>query len=655
MKAMASSIQQFLNKILSSRYGKDVRQAIHDGIHQCYEDGKAGAIDLVAREQIANLVANDEDSDGNSELIDIRVGADGKNYPTAGEAVRGQYELLLNEINNKTFDVDSNFSEDSTNPVQNKVLKAKFDTYDELLGVDVHNFTYVKPKLIRCNWDWAENENGSLCKTEALETPQYIIVNKNVACNTNGMNMFSASSDFGSASPSPFGILFRKQYIANEMVPTYMYGDKNYKYFRMMFPYSADLEVTFVYDTFRPYNDYEDDTTTVLGNTDIQTYLGMAYEESSARLRLFAFVPYYPKTYYFKRASFASTLMGNDKSVFGVYDDIMLGDTIPQNVILSTAANGYKMPYTYARKIGEVTDITKDGDSLRSYIFDGSNVQSYYPKYIAFPIAQIAGSYTDRKTALDIFNDETEIDHWKGWDASLIPLNVSKGGLNFIDLKSSLYATPFSESPLIGSSWILFGDSLTHQYCGQNYNDDLPAAKIAREFNISFDNRAYSGTHICTGGSVDDSTHNGVAMLDALISEIEEGTTTAPDYITIAYGSNGSSTNTGTTESTSENTDTTIGAMKYFIEKIREKMPETVFGFILPPKSTWNGNYGRDVAATRNAMLECLALEDYHVPYCDMWTESGITLAMLPDGIHIKTAQSQNLYYHALRRFMMGL
>ena len=35
---MASSIQQFLNKILSSRYGKDVRQAIHDSIEQCYDD-----------------------------------------------------------------------------------------------------------------------------------------------------------------------------------------------------------------------------------------------------------------------------------------------------------------------------------------------------------------------------------------------------------------------------------------------------------------------------------------------------------------------------------------------------------------------------------------------------------------------------------------
>lgn len=35
---MASKIEEFLNKILSNRYGKDVRQAIHDGIKQCYSD-----------------------------------------------------------------------------------------------------------------------------------------------------------------------------------------------------------------------------------------------------------------------------------------------------------------------------------------------------------------------------------------------------------------------------------------------------------------------------------------------------------------------------------------------------------------------------------------------------------------------------------------
>ena len=45
-------IKEFLQKILSARYGKDVRQAIHDAIKQCYEDGKAGSVDLTAREEI---------------------------------------------------------------------------------------------------------------------------------------------------------------------------------------------------------------------------------------------------------------------------------------------------------------------------------------------------------------------------------------------------------------------------------------------------------------------------------------------------------------------------------------------------------------------------------------------------------------------------
>ena len=93
-----SNIEQNLQKILSSRYGTDVRQAIHDGVHDCYEDGKAGAVDLVARERINNLVANNNPTDGNSELIDIRVGADGETYLNAGDAVREQVSSLKEDI-----------------------------------------------------------------------------------------------------------------------------------------------------------------------------------------------------------------------------------------------------------------------------------------------------------------------------------------------------------------------------------------------------------------------------------------------------------------------------------------------------------------------------------------------------------------------------
>lgn len=50
-----SNIQKHLNDIISASLGKDVRQAIHDGIQECYKDGKAGAIDLEARQEINAL------------------------------------------------------------------------------------------------------------------------------------------------------------------------------------------------------------------------------------------------------------------------------------------------------------------------------------------------------------------------------------------------------------------------------------------------------------------------------------------------------------------------------------------------------------------------------------------------------------------------
>lgn len=54
---------------------------------------------IVERERINNLVANSgEQTEGNEELVDIRIGANGITYLTAGEAVRGQYNKLNEDI-----------------------------------------------------------------------------------------------------------------------------------------------------------------------------------------------------------------------------------------------------------------------------------------------------------------------------------------------------------------------------------------------------------------------------------------------------------------------------------------------------------------------------------------------------------------------------
>ena len=64
----------------------------------------------VERKRIDNLL-NTGSYDADSELLDIRVGADGKQYSTAGEAVRKQFENTNNSITNGINNLTDTFND----------------------------------------------------------------------------------------------------------------------------------------------------------------------------------------------------------------------------------------------------------------------------------------------------------------------------------------------------------------------------------------------------------------------------------------------------------------------------------------------------------------------------------------------------------------
>lgn len=163
-----ATIQEYLNNILKAVYGKDVRQNIHDAIQQCYEDGKVGAVDLVARQRIDNLAKLPEGSTtGDAELADIRVGADGTEYETAGEAVREQVSDLKSDLNEKV----------STNQGADNAGKAMVVGDDGILfPININGVsTKLKNAILNCfsNVAWS-NENGQVYYNELKEALELV-------------------------------------------------------------------------------------------------------------------------------------------------------------------------------------------------------------------------------------------------------------------------------------------------------------------------------------------------------------------------------------------------------------------------------------------------------------------------------------------------
>lgn len=102
-------ISDKLNKILSAVFGKDVRQALHDGLDAINKETESTTsrqdyLDRKYDEQIKNMTLQDPSS---AEIVDMRVAANGKTFEKAGDRLnyfdeqldtKTNYEYVNNQI-----------------------------------------------------------------------------------------------------------------------------------------------------------------------------------------------------------------------------------------------------------------------------------------------------------------------------------------------------------------------------------------------------------------------------------------------------------------------------------------------------------------------------------------------------------------------------
>lgn len=131
-----TNINECLNKIKSATFGKDVRNSIHDAIEECYntasvdhdnanmevKKARGGYLTLEERLNEENLKLGTEiqierkridlltkiengETTGNTELLDVRIGADGIIYNSAGNAVREQFKKIKTKTDNNLKDI----------------------------------------------------------------------------------------------------------------------------------------------------------------------------------------------------------------------------------------------------------------------------------------------------------------------------------------------------------------------------------------------------------------------------------------------------------------------------------------------------------------------------------------------------------------------
>lgn len=563
-----------------------------------------------------------------------------------------------------------------------------------------HHLTEVKLTMHRGPYAsfWAGTDTGSSSSTELFETPQYIRIVNNHNCDIKQpVIRFADIADYDNATflKQELGKYHQVGYLQEtipmgeeRVFPTYEWGSISRKYMQISYQPSNwnngwnNIEIYAIYDTWRPtYNIPNDAESKEIFLEDFSMKWTVTSARGTNTAGVYGAVPYYPGFTYHIRGGYYPNTLSNTLAVWGIYDDFDVFDSVKQSVLGQSSIQGQINAFNLTNSYGYTTqyDTSVNGglNSAYQWAYWQAPAEEEISglKWILIQfnvgylsdgsIAPVGTSLTQEQADYILAQWMSKgsqyqyISRWQNKDAPRKPTTHFRFLNPNLDDDGSIYQafmTMDTTTPMANSKWVLFGDSLTDDYGGHDKTSKYFAAKIASEFAMEFDNRAKSGSNIYSGGSGNYTNVSGIVMLDAYLAEIEAGTTPQADYITVAFGTNTFAAQIGTNNDTSATTTSVYGATKYFIEKIRELVPNAVLGFVLSPRQDWGNadpNHARSVDGGRAAIKA--VCDDYGVPYIDMSTQSGITVNMLPDGIHISNDQSQKLYYHAMRRFMMGL
>ena len=212
-------------------------------------------------------------------------------------------------------------------------------------------------------------------------------------------------------------------------------------------------------------------------------------------------------------------------------------------------------------------------------------------------------------------------------------------------------------SRLNGADVILFGDSNVYYSYGASTNDvGSVYQRLSMEFSInSWQNKSAPGK---TTNQVYSDLKSWAT--DEVVAQYNKEST----IILFACATNDTLTSWSEEFNNREDYPNATNAVHFISQLIEEKFPKVSYHWIIPPETDWSKWTGSTEADARN-MAEKMPyiiqrLEEVQFPYCDMYHTSGITSAMLSDGIHLGgggadyTTDAVYKYYRRLREYLVN-